>query len=194
MLWSQRAREQARGSLRQSVHELQRALGPGAGALLQTDRNHLVLADKDLWVDVGVVAAATVADPAGLQVFRPTLLDDLDGLDPVFDGWLEEQRQRVTQLALSVTEAVLAAESETKARIAAAERLLTIDRAHEGAWQALIRAHLELGDRAAARARVRAVLGHSVIRWPCSVARDRGARSKHVAWSESVRSLVAPTR
>ena len=90
-------------------------------------------------------------DPAGLQVFQPTLLDDLDGLDPAFDGWLEEQRQRVKQLALSVTEAVLAAASETKARIVAAERLLTIDRVHEGAWQALIRAHLELGNRAAAR-------------------------------------------
>ena len=50
-----------------------------------------------------------------------------------------------------MTEAVLAAESEAKARIAAAERLLTIDRVHEGAWQALIRAHLELGNRAAAR-------------------------------------------
>ena len=151
LLWSQRAREQARGSLRQSVHELQRALGPGAGALLQTDRNHLALSDNGLWVDVCVVAGATVTDPAGLQVFQPTLLDDLDGLDPAFDGWLEEQRQRVKQLALSVTEAVLAAASETKARIVAAERLLTIDRVHEGAWQTLIRAHLELGNSAAAR-------------------------------------------
>jgi DNA-binding SARP family transcriptional activator len=151
LLWSQRAREQARGSLRQSVHELQRALGPGSGALLETDRNHLVLSDKGLWVDVCEVADAAVTDPAGLQVFQPTLLDDLDGLDPAFDSWLEQQRQRVKQLALSVTESVLAAASETQARVVAAERLLTIDRAHEGAWQTLIRAHLELGNRAAAR-------------------------------------------
>ena len=126
LLWSQRAREQARGSLRQSVHELLRALGPGVGALLQTDRNHLTLSDHGLWVDVCVVAGATVTDPAGLQVFQSTLLDDLDGLDPAFDGWLEEQRQRVKQLALSVTEAVLAAASETKARIKTAERILTM--------------------------------------------------------------------
>jgi hypothetical protein len=107
--------------------------------------------DKGLWVDVRVLAGATATDARGLQIFRPTVLDDLDGLDPAFDGWLEEQRQRLTQLALSVAEEVLAAESETKARITAAEQLLTIDRLHEGAWQALIRANLEQGNRAAAR-------------------------------------------
>ena len=151
LLWSRRAREQARGSLRQSLHELQHALGPGAAVLLQADRNQVVMLDKGLWVDVRVLAGATATDARGLQIFRPTVLDDLDGLDPAFDGWLEEQRQRLTQLALSVAEEVLAAESETKARIAAAEQLLTIDRLHEGAWQALIRANLEQGNRAAAR-------------------------------------------
>jgi DNA-binding SARP family transcriptional activator/TolB-like protein len=151
LLWSQRAREQARGSLRQSVHELQRSLGPTAGALLHTDRNHLFLSDSGLWVDVCALARVTVADPKGLQEFRPTLLHDLDGLDPAFDRWLEEQRHRVAQIALSVAEAALAAARETKVRIAAAERLLAIDRVHDGAWQALIRAHLEQGNRAAAR-------------------------------------------
>lgn len=151
LLWSQRAREQARGSLRQSVLELQRALGPGAGTLLRTDRNHLVLFDDGLWVDVCLLDGTTVAAPSGLQVFRPTLLDDLDGLDPVFDGWLEEQRQRVKQLASSVAEAVLAGATDSEARIAAAEQLLAIDRVNEGAWQALIQAHLERGNRAAAR-------------------------------------------
>ena len=106
-------------------------------------------------------------DARGLQVFRPTLLDDLDGLDPAFDGWLEEQRQRLTQLALSVAEAVLAAESETKARIAAAEQLLTIDRLHEGAWQALIRANLEQGNRAAARLAFERCSTSPVARWAC---------------------------
>ncbi len=151
LLWSQRGREQARGSLRQSVLELQRALGPDAGALLRTDRNHLVLADGRLWVDVNVLDGVTVTAPAGLRVFQPTLLDDLDGLDPMFDRWLAEQRQRIMQLASSAAEAVLDAETDAEARIAAAEQLLTIDRLNEGAWQALIGAHLERGSRAAAR-------------------------------------------
>jgi DNA-binding SARP family transcriptional activator len=151
LLWSQRAREQARGSLRQAVHELQRALGASASTLLHADRNHLVLSDNGLWVDVHAIAGATVADPLGLAEFQSVLLCDLDGLDPEFDRWLEEQRHRVTQLALSGAEAALSAESATEARIAAAELLLTIDRVHEGAWHALISAHLEQGNQAAAR-------------------------------------------
>ena len=151
LLWSQRAKEQARGSLRQSVHELQRALGQGAGTLLHADRNHLILFENGLWVDVRAMAGPTAADPQGLEVFRPTLLDDLEGLDPAFDSWLAEQRQRMTQQALAVGEAVLRSEQETEPRIAAAERLLTIDRMYEPAWQALIRAHLEQGNRAAAQ-------------------------------------------
>jgi DNA-binding SARP family transcriptional activator len=151
LLWSQRAKEQARGSLRQSVHELQRALGQDTGTLLLADRNHLILFENGLWVDVRAAAGATAADPQGLEVFQPTLLDDLEGLDPAFDSWLAEQRQRVTQQALADAEAVLRSELETEPRIAAAERLLIIDRMNEPAWQALIRAHLEQGNRAAAQ-------------------------------------------
>ena len=77
-----------------------------------------------------------MTDPAGVQVFQPTLLDDLDGLDPAFDGWLGEQRQRVKQLALSMTEAGCRRKRDEGAD-RAAEQLLTIDRIHEGAWQTL---------------------------------------------------------
>ena len=50
-----------------------------------------------------------------------------------------------------MAEGVLAEQYEASATIVAAERLLFIDPIHEGAWQALIRAHMEKGDRAAAR-------------------------------------------
>jgi hypothetical protein len=101
LLWSLRAQEQARASLRQSVHELQRALGPNARALLRTDRNRLVLDGDRLWVDACVLAQATVSHPYGLELFHPTMLDDLIGLDPSFDGWLAEQRQCAMQGARS---------------------------------------------------------------------------------------------
>ncbi len=151
LLWSRRGREQARGSLRQSVYELQHTLGSQGAGLLRSDRNHIALLDDGLWVDVCLLEAATVANPHGLQMFQPTLLDDLNGLDAAFDSWLGDQRQRMTQRALSVAEGMLAVEHEAAARIVAAERLLSIDRLREGAWQALIDAHLVQGDRAAAR-------------------------------------------
>ena len=151
LLWSQRAKEQAHASLRQSVHELQRCLGLPAGTLLHADRAHLTLLDNGLWVDVSALLRATVAHADDLTLFQSTLLDGLDGLDSAFDQWLTNQHQRATQSARSVAEGILALASSAPARIGAAEQVLTIDRAHEGAWQALISAHLDLGDRVTAR-------------------------------------------
>jgi TolB-like protein len=55
-------------------------------------------------------------------------------------------RQRVRAIA----EAVLVAADGPDAVATAAERVLAIDATHEGAWRALIRLHIEHGDRAAA--------------------------------------------
>ena len=151
LLWSRRENEQARASLRQSVHELRAALGPRIGALLRADRNHLLLLDDGLQVDARVLATATASQPEGLELFRRTLLDDLTGLDSAFDHWLEFERQRLTRHARSVADAVLAAQNEASATVDAAERLLYIDPVHEGAWQALIGARVDQGDRAEAR-------------------------------------------
>jgi DNA-binding SARP family transcriptional activator/TolB-like protein len=151
LLWSRRESEQARASLRQALHELNVALGPQACRILRADRNHLGLLHDRLWVDVRALAAATVSQPQSLDLFQRTLLEDLIGLDAAFDYWLEEERQRLARHTRSVAEGVLAEQYETNATIVAAERLLFIDPIHEGAWQALIRAHMDQGDRAAAR-------------------------------------------
>lgn len=151
LLWSRREREQGRASLRQSVHELRVSLGPHAETLLQAGRNHLLLLDDRLQVDVRVLTAATVSQPQGLGLYRPALLSDLTGLDSAFDHWLNNECRRLTQHARSVADGLLALQCETEATIDAAERLLFIDDCHEGAWQALIRAHSERGDRAATR-------------------------------------------
>ncbi len=151
LLWGRREREQAHGSLRQSAHELRLALGPRAGSLLKADRNYLTLLDDRLWVDVRVLAASTAAQPSGLELFQRTLLEDLVGIDPEFDHWLGDEHQRLTRYARSVAERVLAELYEPSATVVAAERLLLIDPLHEGAWQALIRAQMDQGDRSAAK-------------------------------------------
>jgi DNA-binding SARP family transcriptional activator/tetratricopeptide (TPR) repeat protein len=151
LLWSRRENEQARASLRQSVHELRSVLGPRIGMLLRADRNHLQLLDDQLWVDARALLAATVSQPDGLAQFQQTFLDDLTGLDSTFDHWLTDERQRLTRHARSVADGVLAVQCDTDATISSAERLLFIDPCHEGAWQALIRARMDQGDRAAAR-------------------------------------------
>jgi DNA-binding SARP family transcriptional activator len=151
LLWSGRAVEQGRGSLRQSVYELQQALGADAASLLRTTRDHLVLLDDRLWLDTRVLASTTSGQPIDLSMFRAPLLEDLDGLDPAFDVWLAEQRRQVLHQGIQLAEAALTAAQTANDRRDSAEQLLAIERTHEGGWQALIRANLELRDPTAAR-------------------------------------------
>ena len=94
LLWSQREREQARGSLRQCVHEIQglfQALGPG---IIDADREQLRLVEDSFWLDVRDAGS----DGAGV------LLEDLIGLDPAFDEWIREGQTRKTSKSPSSNE------------------------------------------------------------------------------------------
>jgi len=149
LLWSGRNREQARASLRQCVHELQTLLHPLGGDLFRAERHHLSLRADALWLDLN-------ARPAGV---RPEpLLEDLAGLDPAFERWLNEERRRIERAAAAEAEMVLNGLAHSTngnppdpaATLAAAERLLVIDRTHEGAWRAVMATHAARGERAAA--------------------------------------------
>jgi TolB-like protein len=94
LLWSRRDPQQARGSLRQSLYELQDSLGELADALLIVDRYQVVLRTTGLHLDL------TVPDPATGRINLPgssNLLDDLNGIDPAFDAWLTVERHRIGQ-------------------------------------------------------------------------------------------------
>jgi DNA-binding SARP family transcriptional activator/TolB-like protein len=148
LLWSRRPEEQARASLRQEIHRLLEALTPaGGGDILSVTRDHLSLRSDAVWVDVDEVMRATVEQPASLSLLEGDLLEDLDGIDPTFDAWLAAERERVRDKARSVAEALLRSQVEPEATIPVAQRLLSIDRAHEGAWRALMRAHAARGER-----------------------------------------------
>jgi DNA-binding SARP family transcriptional activator/TolB-like protein len=148
LLWSRRPEEQARASLRQEIHRLLESLGPAGGPdILLVSRDHITLRPGAVWVDVDEVMRATVDHPASLSLLEGDLLEDLDGIDASFDTWLVAERERVRDKARSVAEALLRSQSEPEATIPVAQRLLSIDRAHEGAWRALMRAHAERGER-----------------------------------------------
>ncbi len=147
LLWSRRPEEQARASLRQEIHRLLEALTPASGDILTVTRDHLSLRPGAVWVDVDEVMRATVEQPASLSLLEGDLLEDLDGIDPTFDAWLAAERERVRDKARSVAEALLRTQVEPEAAIPVAQRLLSIDRAHEGAWRALMRAHAARGER-----------------------------------------------
>ena len=147
LLWSRRPEEQARASLRQEIHRLLETLSPAGGEIMQVTRDHLSLRPNAVWVDVEEVMRATTDQPASLSLLDGDLLEDLDGIDPTFDAWLTTERERLRDRARNVAEALLRESSEPESAIPAAQRLLQIDRAHEGAWRALMRAHVARGER-----------------------------------------------
>jgi hypothetical protein len=100
-----------------------------------------------VWVDVEEIMKATTGEPASLSLLDGELLEDLAGIDPTFDMWLTAERERLRDRARNVAESLLKDATEAGAVIPAALRLLQIDRAHEGAWRALMRAHAEQGER-----------------------------------------------
>src|ERR1700722_19057562 len=147
LLWSRRPEEQARASLRQEIHRLLESLAPAGTEILTVTRDHLSLRPGVVWIDVEEVMRATTDQPASLSLLDGDLLEDLDGIDPTFDAWLTTERERLRDRARNVAEALLREQVEPEAAIPAAQRLLQIDRAHEGAWRALMRAHAARGER-----------------------------------------------
>lgn len=89
-LWSDRGAEQASGSLRQSLTEVRRALGPLA-AHLDSDRDCVAL--------TGVTVDLEEAPELALQVLDQgrEFLEGLDVMDPAFALWLTDERQRVAR-------------------------------------------------------------------------------------------------
>lgn len=147
LLWSRRPEMQARASLRQEIHRLGEALAPLGVEVLRVARDHLALRADLVWIDVAELLCAGESHPEPLTVLEGELLDGLDGVDPAFDAWLVQQRERIGDRAQSLAEAQLSEQAGPEDAIRAAGRLLAIDRAHEGAWRALMRAHAARGER-----------------------------------------------
>jgi DNA-binding SARP family transcriptional activator len=147
LLWSRRPEEQARASLRQEIHRLLEALQPAGTEILTITRDHLALRPGLVWVDVEELLRATTAQPASLSLLDSDLLEDLDGIDPTFDAWLTTERERVRDRARTLAEALLREKAEPEHAIPAAQQLLAIDRAHEGAWRSLMRGYAARGER-----------------------------------------------
>ena len=152
LLWSRRGDEQARGSLRQALHALQDSLRPAGVTLITAGRESVRLQSERIWTDATEIMRAARTRHDLLPLVNTDLLSDLAGLDPAFDDWLAEHRQRLRESALQVAHLALAAATTPLAAIQAARNLLAIDDVQEDAWRALIRAESERGDRAGALA------------------------------------------
>ena len=121
--------------------------------LFVADRHNLLLRGSALSIDAAIVLQPAPAPAmASLAIYRDTLLEDLNGLDPAFDQWLEEERARFARIGRNIAEGLLARSPDPPSTLAIAEDLLLIDQTHESAWRAIIRVHDEGGNRSLALA------------------------------------------
>lgn len=140
LLWSKRAPEQARASLRQEIHRLMDVLHPLGPEVLDVQRHTLAIRPNLTDIDTERVFRATPQTVMDLPDPLPPLLEDLSAVDPGFATWLEEERNRLLDYKTAQLEALLASTTEPATVMAATRRLLRLNPLNEGAWRAHIQA------------------------------------------------------
>ncbi len=145
-------------SLRQSLSELNGIVNRHVPELVEIDRDGVRIDVRKCWVDA--LAILEVSDEAAahtsslVEPYSERLLEDLDGITPSFDQWLNAERTRFQDRVRKVLEAELERLTEENAkpevRAAAARRLINFEPTHEGAVRTLMKAFAQMGDRAQA--------------------------------------------
>ena len=97
LLWSRRPEEMARASLRQDIHRLLDALSPLGVDVIDVQRHTLSLKPALTSVDAERVLTANSRTLGGLLPPDLLLLGELNGIDPAFDEWIDQQRERMNR-------------------------------------------------------------------------------------------------
>jgi TolB-like protein/Flp pilus assembly protein TadD len=149
LLWSDRAEEQARASLRQALTELRHALGEPSP--LRTEQDTVSLDSSAIMVDAvefrRLAKAGKLAEAAAL--YRGALLDGHGVRDGAYEDWLRVERTRLHDLATDVLHRLAESQSGDEA-IETAQRLAQLDPVREETHRLLMRLYAAAGQRAQA--------------------------------------------
>jgi DNA-binding SARP family transcriptional activator len=149
LLWSDRAEEQARASLRQALTELRHALGEPSP--LRTEQDTVSLDPSAIMVDAvefrRLAKAGKLAEAAAL--YRGALLDGHGVRDGAYEDWLRVERTRLHDLATDVLHRLAESQSGDEA-IETAQRLAQLDPVREETHRLLMRLYAAAGQRAQA--------------------------------------------
>ncbi len=154
LFWPDDDTEQARHALRQSVYFLRRALGPTA--IASRGDEELGLSPDRIRCDAWAFeAAAGQARPAeALALYRGELLTGFHISDaPDFERWLDQERERLRQMAGEAAWALAGEREQQGDAVGAAEaarRALSFSPTDENAVRRLMLLMERLGDRGAA--------------------------------------------
>lgn len=161
LLWGDRLDEQARGSLRNALAAIRKALGADA---LKGERDMLALAPGVVTVDVDRLAEAAAGaldlpDETLEAVLSSQLLEGAVSPSEAFDEWLAFERTRCLGLAQSAAQKAIAAH-EAAGRIgkavALAQRLVALDPLREQSHRLAMRLFAAAGERSRSMAQFQA--------------------------------------
>lgn len=161
LFWSDRPDDQARGSLRNALAAIRKALGPDA---LRGERDMLALAPGLVALDVDRLAEAAAGRPCltdeALEVAMSSqLLDGAAASSETFDEWLAFERARCLALAQAAAQKAIAAH-EQAGRIGRAldlaQRLIALDPLREQSHRLAMRLFTVAGERSRAMAQFQA--------------------------------------
>jgi len=161
LLWGDRADPQARHSLSQTLTSIRRAFGGAAIMTMERDAVTLVPGSVDIDVDrfQRLAASDALADlRLAAELYRGPFLDGFKLRDAAFEEWLQVERARLHDLAVSVLMKLAkcqVATGDSDAATATLNRALALDPLAEGAHRQIIRLHLDQGAYNAAIRRFR---------------------------------------
>ncbi|WP_456618752.1 BTAD domain-containing putative transcriptional regulator [Bradyrhizobium sp. P5_C12] len=160
LLWSEKDDPLAKGSLRQSLSQIQRELKARGCTHFHADQMHVALEIDQVACDVMQIvsdAERGIVHPILLAHERLTddILDDLEGVDPAFSDWLAETRPLIHERLIDALTRLLPDEADTIVTAtaeAAAKAIHRLDSENERAIRVLIKSHLGAGSIGAALA------------------------------------------
>ncbi|WP_216665245.1 BTAD domain-containing putative transcriptional regulator [Pseudoruegeria sp. HB172150] len=141
LMWPTRESEQAQSSLRQSIHDIRKSMGPLVDSVFSIDRLSIAVepnsVDFDLWDESASLQFSNTED----------LLTDLGGITPEFDSWLESARRSTLSQRVREAERVMADDkASVESRLEAAHAVLRMEPENERAARTAMELHATQGD------------------------------------------------
>lgn len=158
LLWGDRFDDQARQSLRQAVFKLRKTLNGSDDSLIWSDAERIGLNAEAVTVDAldferNAIKNTPEAAREATQLYRDSLLKDLNIGKAEFEDWLRVQRARFNEMACQVLDrhaAHLVQAGDAVPAIEIMQRLIALDPLREPSHRALMRILAQSGRRAAA--------------------------------------------
>jgi len=159
LVWSTRAEQQARDSLRQALTTLRKETrNSGEESILSIDRELVRISLGKVWVDAREVERLAKSDATEdwrsiIPLYTGNLLESLEVEDPAFADWILVERRRFQELAYGAMRKLIertVAAGDLDMATEAARFLLTLDATNEEAHRVLMRSFGAKDDTAAA--------------------------------------------